>query len=83
MRHEDAGLALWVAGDQASRERTIPCDELAMAIHAAQAAGVPSWRQRVGSAVIAFGERLAGETRPRQTSPGASTPHRRFAGQGS
>jgi hypothetical protein len=80
MRHEDAGLALWVAGDHSSRERTVDCTdlEIAAAAHALQVSEGRSIRQRAGAAVIALGERLAGDARP-MTQP---VPRRRFAGQG-
>ena len=80
MRHEDAGLALWVASDQAARERSFGCADLeaAEAVHAIQARHGRSIRQRAGAAVIALGERLAGDARP-MSRP---VPRRRFAGQG-
>ncbi len=80
MRHEDAGLALWVAGDQAARERAFDCGalEVAEAVHALEAREGRSIRQRAGRAVIAFGERLAGDARPMR----GPVPRRRFAGQG-
>ena len=75
MRHEDAGLALWVASDQSARERSSGCEELelAAAANAVTADAGRSVRQRAGRAVIALGERLAGEHRP--------APQRRLAGQ--
>lgn len=75
MRHEDAGLALWLAGDDPARDRARTCEAVATATAVAQAAGRLSIRQRAGAAVIALGERLAGEQRP--------VPRRRLAGQGS
>ena len=80
MRHEDAGLALWVAGDQATRERSIACEHLqaAEAAVAMQARAGRSLRQRAGEAFIALGVRVAGETRP----AGRPVPRRRLAGQG-
>ena len=72
MRHEDAGLALWLASDTA-REREPGCEELLAAAQAAKPATARSLRQRAGTALIALGERLAGESRP--------APRRRLAGQ--
>lgn len=63
MRHEDAGLALWLATDPIAGKRQAPCFEPATAAGLARA----SARQRAGSAVIALGEWLAGETRSRPT----------------
>ena len=74
MRHEDAGLALWLASDTA-RDREPGCDELLAAAQAAKPATARSLRQRAGAAVIAVGERLAGESRQPQ--------RRRLASQGS
>ena len=80
MRHEDAGLALWVASDQSTRDRSTTCEDLeaAEAARAIEARNGQSVRQRAGAAVIALGERLAGDTRP----VGRPAPRRRFAGQG-
>lgn len=80
MRHEDAGLALWVASDDTMRARTRDCAdlELAAASQALEARSGRSLRQRAGAAVIALGERLAGDARPM----GRPAPRRRFAGQG-
>ena len=58
MRHGDAPLALWLATDPAPRHEA-DCEELRRA--ALQRRSV---RQRAGRAVIALGERLAGEPRP-------------------
>ena len=70
MRHEDAGLALWVASDEAGRHATDDCRQLWLA-----AAERRSIRQRAGQAVIALGERLAGEARPTgQRRPAARRP---------
>jgi hypothetical protein len=59
MRHEDAALQLWLAREAAAhgRERrpapaTLPKSRATI-------------RQRTGAAVIALGEWLAGDTRPR------------------
>ena len=72
MRHEDAGLALWLAADDPARER-------ANARSTADLAGRPtatlSVRRRLGGAFIALGERLTGEPRP--------VTRRRLAGQAS
>jgi hypothetical protein len=59
MRHEDAALQLWLASDAAAtpRERL-----LARAIPQQSRATI---RQRAGAAVIAVGEWLAGDPRPR------------------
>lgn len=80
MRHEDAGLALWVAGEQSTRERVRSSDDLdlAAAAKAVRADASHSVRQRAGAAVIAFGERLAGNTAP-AVRPAT---RRRLAGQG-
>ena len=80
MRHEDAGLALWVASDQSTRDRSMTCDDLeaAEAARAIEARNGQSVRQRAGAAVIALGERLAGDTRP-AVRPAA---RRRLVGQG-
>ena len=74
MRHEDAGLALWLASGTARKLET-GCDELLAVAQAAKPATARSLRQRAGAAVIALGERLAGESRP--------APRRRLASQGS
>jgi hypothetical protein len=80
MRHEDAGLALWVAGDQSARERSFDYTDLevAEAAKALRAREGRSIRQRAGAAVIALGERLAGDARPMNRP----VPRRRLAGQG-
>jgi hypothetical protein len=80
MRHEDAGLALWVASDQSNRDRSTTGEdpEAAQAARAIEVRNGQSVRQRAGAAVIALGERLAGDTRP-VVRPG---PRRRLAGQG-
>jgi hypothetical protein len=61
MRHEDAALALLIVADETARERAVDCRR---AEHLAQAAPEHSVRRRVGEAVIALGERLAGDSRP-------------------
>jgi hypothetical protein len=76
MRHEDAGLALWLASDHAGDERRSPCQAAAQDLAPARV----TLRQRAGATLIAFGERLAGEPR-RRTSRGAS--RRPLAGQAS
>ena len=60
MRHADAELQLWLANDRISRER----HDAELAQLARGAAAGPTFRQRAGEAVIAFGERLAGQGRP-------------------
>jgi hypothetical protein len=59
MRHADAELQLWLANDRIAREQRDA--ELVRAVRAAGHA--PTLRQRTGAAVIALGERLAGEHR--------------------
>ena len=80
MRPEDAGLAHWVASDDAASERRTACEALAAAevAEALRTHARSSLRQRAGAALIAFGERLAGDARP-MPRPVA---RRRFAGQG-
>jgi len=60
MRHEDAGLALWLATDESKREHGPGCERLAAA-EAAPDVARRSIRERAGAAVIALGVRLAGE----------------------
>jgi hypothetical protein len=72
MRHEDAGLSLWIAADDAARGRAL--DASRTELHARGSAG-RSIRRRLGGACIALGERLAGEPRP--------VTRRRLAGQAS
>jgi hypothetical protein len=72
MRHEDAGLALWVAADAAARDREGDSYEARLI---AQRSTARSMRRRLGAAFIALGERLAGESRP--------VTRRRLAGQAS
>ena len=72
MRHEDAGLSLWIAADEAARDRAIDCTRTE---RQPQASPDFSIRRRVGGAFIALGERLAGESRP--------ATRRRLAGQAS
>lgn len=81
MRHEDAGLALWLASDQAARERSNPCAELAAAELAAMPASGRSLRQRAGAAFITLGQRIGGDAPA--APPVRRTPLRRLAGQGS
>ena len=68
MRHEDAGLALWVASDQAARDRSIACEELLEAAKVAEAVPSRSLRQRAGAAFIALGERLVGRHGPHRVA---------------
>jgi hypothetical protein len=76
MRHEDAGLALWLASDRTSGALPGPCLELEPAATVSRV----TVRQRAGAAVIALGEWLAGEPRRR---PARTASRRRLAGQAS
>jgi hypothetical protein len=59
MRHADAELQLWLANDRISREHRDA--ELVRHVREARHGGeTPTIRQRAGTALIAFGERLAG-----------------------
>jgi hypothetical protein len=63
MRHADAELQLWLANDRISREQRDA--ELARLVRgrrrdARHDGEIPTLRQRAGTALIAFGERLAG-----------------------
>ena len=59
MRHAEAELQLWLANDRISREQRDA--ELAHLIRSGRHGGeTPTLRQRAGTALIAFGERLAG-----------------------
>jgi hypothetical protein len=60
MRHADAELQLMLANDRIAREY----HETEMARLAREGNRTPSLRQRAGQAVIALGERLAGNPRP-------------------
>ena len=60
MRHADAELQLWLANDRIARER----HEAEMARLVRRDGEPPTLRQRAGQAVIALGERLAGDVRP-------------------
>lgn len=60
MRHADAELQLWIANDRIAREY----HEVEMAHLAREGSETPTFRQRAGQAVIALGERLAGDARP-------------------
>jgi hypothetical protein len=74
MRHADAELQLWLANDRISREQRDA--ELARLVRDARhAGGTPTIRQRAGTALIAFGERLAG------THPGAGAQGRQASEQ--
>ena len=57
MRHADAELQLWLANDRIAREY----HEVEMARLARDGSETPTLRQRVGQAMIALGERLAGD----------------------
>ena len=59
MRHADAELALWLANDRIAREQ----HEVEMAQLVRSGSETSSLRQRAGQAVIALGERLAGDGR--------------------
>jgi hypothetical protein len=60
MRHADAELQLWIANDRIAREY----HEVEMAHLARDGSETPTFRQRAGQAVMALGERLAGDVRP-------------------
>lgn len=60
MRHADAELQLSIANDRIAREY----HEAEMARLAREGRETPTLRQRAGQAVIALGERLAGDGRP-------------------
>jgi hypothetical protein len=60
MRHADAELQLWLANDRIAREY----HEVEMARLARDGSETPTLRQRAGQAMIALGDRLAGDTRP-------------------
>jgi hypothetical protein len=60
MRHADAELQLWLANDRIARE----LHEAEMAHLVRDASETPNLRQRAGQAMIALGERLAGDARP-------------------
>ena len=57
MRHADAELQLWLANDRISREQ----HDAELAKLVSHGSATPTLRQRAGRAVIALGERLAGE----------------------
>jgi hypothetical protein len=59
MRHADAELQLWLANDRIAREY----HDVEMAQLARDGSETPTLRQRAGQAVIALGERLAGDRR--------------------
>jgi hypothetical protein len=59
MRHADAEIQLWLANDRIAREHREA--ELAALVRSAKTPA-NSVRERAGHAVIAFGERLAGES---------------------
>ena len=60
MRHADAELQLWLANDRIARDY----HEVEMARLARDGSETPTLRQRAGQAMIALGERLAGDARP-------------------
>jgi hypothetical protein len=60
MRHADAELQLMLANDRIARD----LHDAEMARLAREGRGTPSLRRRAGQAVIAVGERLAGDARP-------------------
>ena len=60
MRHADAELQLWLANDRIAREY----HEVEMARLARDGSETSTLRQRAGQAVIALGQRLAGDVRP-------------------
>jgi hypothetical protein len=60
MRHADAELQLWLANDRIAREYR----EAEMARLTRDGSGTPTLRRRAGQAMIALGERLAGDARP-------------------
>jgi len=60
MRHADAELQLMLANDRIAREY----HETEMARLAREGSETPTFRRRAGQAVIALGERLAGDRRP-------------------
>lgn len=59
MRQEAAALQLWLAHEEFARER----HDLQLAERALHPSDSPALRRRVGQAVIALGERLAGDAR--------------------
>jgi len=65
MRHADAELQLWLANERIAREQ----HEMEMAHLVRAGSETPTLRQRAGQAVIAVGERLAGDTRPVGEAP--------------
>jgi hypothetical protein len=60
MRHADAELQLWLAHDRIAREY----HEAEMARLARDGSETPTLRRRAGQAMIALGERLAGDRHP-------------------
>jgi hypothetical protein len=60
MRHADAELQLWLANDRIAREY----HEAEMARLARDGSETPTLRRRAGQAMIALGERLAGDAGP-------------------
>ena len=62
MRHADAELQLWLANDRISREQH-DLELARVAREGRRGSGTPTLRQRAGTALIAVGERLAGQDR--------------------
>ena len=68
MRHAEAELQLWLANDRISRDQRDA--ELARLLRDGRHGGeTPTLRQRAGTALIAFGERLAGTRAGAQGRP--------------
>ena len=65
MRHADAELQLWLANDRITRDH----HEMEMAHLARAGSGTATLRQRAGQAVIALGQRLAGDGRRAGEAP--------------
>ena len=76
MRHEDAGLALWLAGEGSTSRLPRPCQDA----ESSAALVRVTLRHRAGVAMIALGEWLAGES-PRKAARAGRT--RRLVGQAS
>lgn len=60
MRHADAELQLWLANERMAEDQR----EAEVARLLRHASATPTLRQRAGKALIAFGERLAGDRPP-------------------
>ena len=76
MRHEDAGLALWLASDGSTSRLPGPCQDMEPSAELVRV----TLRQRAGVAMIALGEWLAGEPRGKPDRAGRT---RRLVGQAS